>query len=433
MKIYFITFGCKVNSYETQSMKQAFESNGFTISADCKGCEVYIVNSCAVTETGVQKTLKAVRRLRRENPTAVIALTGCLPQSGKTDFEKIPEADIITGTKNRSELPELVKSYLSEQKKLYSIHEFTANDSFAPDAIAFYGENTRAFVKIQDGCNMFCSYCIIPYVRGGFRSKPLDDVVSEVKTLVSAGYREVVLTGINLSFYGTDLGLRLIDAVEAVCKVQGLDRVRLGSLEPKIITDEDIARLSVLEKLCPHFHLSLQSGCNQTLKAMNRKYNCEEYKQIVLKLRKAFKNCSVTTDIIVGFPGETEAHFAESLEFAREMRFSNIHIFPYSKREGTAAALMDNQIPSGVKKMRASVMAEIAGASRSEFLKSQIGLIVPVLFETEKEDGIAHGYSPNYTLIKMFTKNSLQNRIFYVKIVKAEKDDCIGEIVTVNC
>jgi threonylcarbamoyladenosine tRNA methylthiotransferase MtaB len=298
---------------------------------------------------------------------------------------------------------------------------------------ARYGGNTRAFLKIQDGCDSSCSYCVIPLVRGAPHSKPLDEVVREAETLVRAGCKEIVLVGINLSLYGREYGLRTADAVEAVCEAGGVSRVRLGSVEPEALAGGAVERLSRLEKFCPHFHISLQSGCEKTLKAMNRRYTPDEYERLVKEVRTNFENCAVTTDVIVGFPGETDADFRDSLEFVRRAGFSKVHVFPYSKRDGTAAAARtDEQIPRGVIKDRAARMADAANEARREFLESQLGLEVPVLFECEKGGGFPQGYSPNYTLIKILQNNfnnSLRNKIIYVKIVKAEQDCCIGRII----
>ena len=433
MNIYFVTFGCKVNIYETENMKQLFKKHGYTISENENGCDIYVINSCTVTESGDKKIFKELRRLRRENPNAVIALTGCFPQAFAEEAAAIPEADIVTGTKNRKNLPYIIEDFIESRKKQINICEYTSADTFEEMCNEGYTNNTRAFVKIQDGCNMFCSYCIIPYSRGRFRSKPIEQLFNEVRGLANAGYREIVLVGINLWFYGIEYKLRLVDAVEAVCSVEGIERVRLGSIEPEVISDEDIKRLAAQSKFCPQFHLSLQSGCDRTLKAMNRRYTSEEYSELVEKLRNNFDNCAITTDVMVGFPNESDKDFEESLEFVKKIGFSKAHIFPYSQRKGTPAAEMDNQIPTHIKNIRAKKMAEAADLCHHKFLESQIGLVVPVLFEREKSDGIPHGYTPNYTPVKIFTKildKSLRNEIFYVKIIKLEHDYCVGEIIS---
>lgn len=435
MNIYFITFGCKVNLYETENMKQSFSEAGFTISSEESSADIFVVNSCTVTGTGDKKLKKELRRLRRSYPSSVIVLTGCFPQAFAEEAEKLSEADIVTGTKNRAELPKLVQRFIEEKNRIVSVCPYTRNEKFEDMKNRGYENNTRAFLKIQDGCGMFCSYCIIPYSRGGFRSKPVGSIVSEAEGFAAAGYKEIVLAGINLSFYGVDLGKRLADAVEAVCAVEGIERVRLSSIEPETITEEDVKRLSKLDKLCPHFHLSMQSGCDKTLKAMNRRYLSADYERLVNNLRNNFEDCSITTDIIVGFPDETEEDFLKSLDFAEKMGFAKAHIFPYSRRSGTPAAEMDNQVPEEIKHRRAAEMAAAMEKSKENFLKNQVGKVFPVLFEREKADGLHHGYTPNYTSVKILTKyseKSLRNSIFYVKIVSAEKDFCIGEIVSSN-
>ncbi|MDE7288539.1 MAG: tRNA (N(6)-L-threonylcarbamoyladenosine(37)-C(2))-methylthiotransferase MtaB, partial [Oscillospiraceae bacterium] len=349
--------------------------------------------SCTVTGTGDKKLKKELRRLRRIYPNSVIVLTGCFPQAFSEEAEKISEADIVLGTKNRADLPRFVESFIREKSRIISVCPYTRDEKFEDMRNCGYENNTRAFLKIQDGCGMFCTYCIIPYSRGGFRSKPLDSIIAEAEGFAEAGYKEIVLVGINLSFYGVDFGKRLADAVEAVCGVSGIERVRLSSIEPETITEEDVKRLSKLKKLCPHFHLSMQSGCDKTLKAMNRRYLSADYERLVNNLRNNFEDCSITTDIIVGFPDETEEDFKQSLEFAEKMGFAKAHIFPYSKRSGTPAAEMENQVPEEVKHRRAAQMASAMEISKEKFLKSQVGKVFPVLFEREKSDGIHHGYT----------------------------------------
>ncbi|MGN0674268.1 MAG: tRNA (N(6)-L-threonylcarbamoyladenosine(37)-C(2))-methylthiotransferase MtaB, partial [Oscillospiraceae bacterium] len=414
-------------------MKQLFSESGHSVCSTEKEADAFVINSCTVTGTGDKKLKKEIRRLRRNYPQSVIILTGCFPQAFKSEADAITEADIVTGTKNRAELPKLLEDYISQKHRITSVCEYGRNEQFEHMSNKSFENNTRAFVKIQDGCGMFCTYCIIPYSRGNFRSKPLEDIISEVSELAEAGYREVVLVGINLSFYGVDLGKRLADAVEAVCSIDGIERVRLGSIEPETITSGDIERLAKLEKLCPQFHLSLQSGCDKTLKAMNRRYLSADYENIVNLLRDNFEDCSITTDIMVGFPGETDEDFRQSLEFAEKIGFAKAHIFPYSPRKGTPAAEMENQVSEAVKHRRAAQMAEAMEKCRVKFLESQVGKEFPVLFEREKDDGIHHGYTPNYTQVKILTKSSeksLRNRLFYVKIIRLGNDCCIGEILS---
>ncbi|MBQ5317615.1 MAG: tRNA (N(6)-L-threonylcarbamoyladenosine(37)-C(2))-methylthiotransferase MtaB [Oscillospiraceae bacterium] len=433
MNIYFITFGCKVNLYESENMKQNFVNHGYTLSKVENEADIFVINSCTVTGTGDKKLKKEIRRLKRIYPDSLIVLTGCFPQAFSAEAEQIDGVDIVTGTKNRNILPELVSEYITKRDKICCVSKYTRNETFEFMSNLGYENNTRAFVKIQDGCNMFCTYCIIPYSRGNFRSKPIEDIISEVDQLAKSGYKEVVLVGINLSFYGIDFGKRLVDAVEAVCGVNGIERVRLGSIEPEMITEQDVLRLAGLKKLCPQFHLSLQSGCDKTLKAMNRRYLTADYEKIVDLLRKNFDNCSITTDIMVGFPGETDGDFEESLKFVEKIGFAKSHIFPYSPRKGTPAANFDSQVPENVKNQRSTRMIELTDKSTHKFLESQLGKEFPVLFEREKSDGIHHGFTPNYTHIKILTKNSdksLRNLLFYVKILELGKDCCIGEILS---
>lgn len=433
MNIHFKTFGCKVNLYETENMKQNFSQKGFNVTEQENESGIFVINTCTVTETSDKKVFKEIRRLRREYPDSVIAVTGCYPQAFPDEVSDIKEADIIVGTKNRNALPDIITEYLESRIKKVDIFEYSSNDVFEDMCNIGYENNTRAFIKIQDGCNMFCTYCIIPYSRGRFRSKPIEKLKNEAEQLAAAGYQEIVLVGINLSFYGIEYKLRLADAVETVCAINGIKRVRLGSLEPEMINDEDIRRLATQPKFCPQFHLSLQSGCDKTLKEMNRRYTSADYAALVQKLRENFDNCSITTDVMVGFPNETDDDFKQSVDFVKKIGFSKIHVFPYSQRKGTPAADFENQISTQQKNIRARIMTDTAERSRKNFLQSQVGLTVPVLFEREKSDKIPHGYTPNYTLIKIFTKNSgksLRNRIFYVKIERIENDYCVGEIVS---
>lgn len=434
MKVNFISFGCKVNQYETECIKQAFSNNNYIITEKKSDADIYIVNSCTVTSSSDSKVLQCIKRLRNDNPLSLIVLTGCFPQAFMDDAKKITEADIITGTKNRSELLSLVNKALAQKNtdKIVDISDFDGNELLEDMACSEFTEKTRAFVKIQDGCNQFCSYCIIPFARGRIRSKPIDSLKKEISVLAKNGHKEVVLVGINLAFYGSEIGLRLVDAVEACAEIEGIERIRLGSLEPEIISDEDLSRLADIPQFCPHFHLSLQSGCDKTLKEMNRKYNTNEFMCLVEKIRCSFPDASITTDVMVGFPNESDIDFNESLAFVEKIGFSKVHVFPYSKREGTVAAKRPNQIPDNIKSIRAKKMSDTAEKSMQGFLKSQIGKVYPVLFEKESCTNFHQGYSPNYTLVKIpseIGEKSLRRMIFYVKISKYENNYCLGNIV----
>lgn len=431
IKAYYISFGCKVNLYETECIRSLLCDNGISLAKSEPEADIFVINSCTVTSSGDKKLRQTLHGIKRDYPNALTVLTGCYPQAFP-DEAKLLGADITVGSKNKTDISRLIKEFTDKKERLFDIPDISASSSFEPMSVGGFEEKTRAFVKIQDGCNRFCSYCIIPKARGRICSKPIEDVKNEITALASHGYKEVVLVGINLSFYGNEYGLRLVDAIETACAVEGIERVRLGSLEPEILSDSDIKRMSEQPKLCPQFHLSLQSGCEKTLKAMNRHYSPEQYAEIVQKLRTSFDNCAITTDIMVGFPDETDEDFEESCEFVKKIAFSQAHIFPYSRRKGTVAYSMSNQVPDDIKKHRAKVMAELADNLRSEYLKSQVGKVFPVLFEREASPDFHNGHSPNYLFIKVPKKScekSLRNDIFYVKIERIEKDYCIGRII----
>lgn len=431
MYIYFMTLGCKVNMYDTAVMQRLFAEKGHTISETPDNADVCVLNTCTVTSESDSKARKALRRLRREHPDAVIAVTGCYPQAMPSAEALLPEADIVTGTKNRDMLPSLVEDFIEHRERIVYIPQYDKDDPFGQGSCRTVPGHTRAFLKIQDGCDQFCSYCMIPYARGRIRSKPPGDIKAEIAALAESGYREIVLTGINLAFYGKGTALDLADAVGIAADNTGIERIRLSSLEPEMMTDALIGRLADIPKLCPSFHLSLQSGCDRTLAAMNRHYRTADYAALVEKLRERFPGCSVTTDMMAGFPGETDEDHADSLSFAGKMRFSDMHVFPYSLREGTRAAAME-QVPERIKTIRAAQLGRLGEKMHREFLAEQVGSTVPVLFEREKADGLHRGYAPNYTYVKILTKNSeksLRNQIFYVTIEKAESDCCVGTIV----
>ncbi len=431
-RVFFITFGCKVSQYETECMKSCFEEKNFIISDSENDADIFVINSCTVTGSGDSKSLYAVRKLRRNYPDSVIVLTGCLPQASPKIAEKCTEADIVTGTKNRMVIPELVMRTISERQHIIDISDYNNNDEFEDIPCLNSFNKTRALLKIQDGCNCFCSYCIIPYARGRCRSKPMDSLIKEAKSLAESGHREIVLVGINLAFYGKEYGLKLVDAVEECCKIEGIERVRLGSLEPEMISDDDLIRLSHLPEFCPQFHLSLQSGSRWTLQRMNRKYTPEEYMTLVKKIRHIFPDAAFTTDIMVGFPQETEEEFVESMVFAEAVGFSKIHVFQYSLRKGTIAAQLNNQIHKNIKAERAGRMKALGERLQEKYLNSLIGKTVPVLFEKENSDDFHQGHAPDYTLVKIPRKNlkkSLRNQIFYVIIEESHGDYCYGKIL----
>ncbi len=429
MRIAFYTLGCKVNQYETELLSSLFHREGFDIVSRDDEADVYVINSCTVTSTGDSKTRKVLHRIRREHPGALIALTGCFPQAFPDVAEQLPEADVITGSKSRHELIGAVKRAFSTGERIVDIKPHAKGEAFEEMNISSFTERTRAFVKIEDGCERYCSYCIIPKARGFIRSKPLEALKEELSSLAENGYLEIVLVGINLSSYGKDLGLRLIDAVEAACSIEGIKRVRLGSLEPELLSDEDILRMSRQSKLCPQFHLSLQSGCDKTLKRMNRHYDTAEYRRIVDKLRECFPGCAITTDIMVGFPGETEEEFKESLAFARSIQFAKAHVFAYSIREGTRAAQMEGQLSNAVKETRSRLMIQMTNETAAHFLEEQIGQTVPVLFESRRNGLGLEGYTPNYSPVVVQTDKPLTGEIHPVHLIKTAEGFCVGKLL----
>ena len=426
MKVSTITLGCKVNQYETQAMLNQLLQGGFSACQTGEDADIILLNSCTVTSTSDHKVKQTLHKARREHPHAVIVLTGCMPQAFPELAEDLTDADIVLGNSNRSSLLPHILQYLSTRQRIIDIVPHQTKEKFESMSVENFYERTRAFIKIQDGCNRFCSYCIIPYARGRVRSKPLDDLIAEVTQLAEKGYKEIVLTGINLSAFGQDINLHLCDAVEAVCAINGIERVRLGSLEPEQLSEDVIIRLSKQQKLCPQFHLSLQSGCDETLKRMNRHYTSEEYRTIVQNLRNAFDNAAITTDIMVGFPGETEEEFMQSLEFAKEISFSKVHVFAYSQRPGTKACNAPNQITKKVKETRSKQMMHVTNQTKQAFLNQQCGTIQDVLVEREINTNLYEGYTANYTPVQFHSDKNLCGQLVAVHITKANENDCYG-------
>lgn len=429
MKVFIITLGCKVNQYESEAMLKSFLNSGFEKSKEITEADVIVINSCTVTSTSDQKVRQVINRSKKKNYDAIIVLTGCMPQAFPDIAKSFDDVDIVLGNSNRKDVIKSVIKFMSTHQKIINIKPYGKKDDFEKIEIDEFHERTRAFIKIEDGCNRFCSYCIIPYARGRVRSKNLDDLKNEVMRLSDSGYEEVVLVGINLSAYGEDLGLHLCDAVDTVCDIPGIKRVRLGSLEPERMSENVLKRLSKQGKLCPQFHLSLQSGCDDTLKRMNRHYNTDEYYEIVLNIRKLFNNPSITTDVMVGFPSESESEFLESVEFVEKVGFSKAHVFAYSRRPGTKADLEKNQITKDLKASRSKKMIEVTNISREKFLNSQINTVQSVLFERYKDSDFYEGYTKNYTPVLVKSDDILSGKIFNVEIQSVERGVCIGKLV----
>lgn len=418
-----------MNQYESEVMAKQLADHGIGQAEKTETADIVVVNSCTVTAQSDQKVRQTLRRAKRDNPDAVVVLTGCMAQAFPEVSESLEEADIILGNTNRGNLLQHIMTFLSARQRIIDVTPHETGEKFESMSLDGFSERTRAFVKIEDGCNRFCSYCIIPYARGRVRSKPLQDLKNEVEILAKNGYSEVVLTGINLSCYGQELGLHLCDAVEAACSVDGISRVRLGSLEPEQLSPEVIERLAAQKKLCPQFHLSLQSGCDATLKRMNRHYTAEEYRTIVKNLRASFVNAAITTDIMVGFAGETEEEFQQSLAFAKEIGFAKAHVFAYSKRPGTKAYHLDGQLTNKVKEERSREMISVTSETQKEFFRSQVGLIEEVLVEREKEKNVYEGYTRNYTPVFLVSAKDIRGEIVQAEIISAEEEHCIGRIV----
>lgn len=425
MKIRFYTLGCKVNQFETRAMEGELLRHGYVIANENENADVTIINSCAVTAASEQKAKKLIRRIRREDSSTVILLTGCMAQTTKSE---LAEVDIILGNKRRNDIVPVIEQYFEQNRNIRLVEEYTKNDSYEQLIVNDFSERTRAFLKIEDGCNRFCSYCIIPYARGRVRSAPLDYIRNEIEGFEKAGYKEVVVVGINLSSYGSDISLSFADAIKTACSFSNM-RIRLGSLEPESMDLETLKILASFENFCPQFHLSLQSGCDETLRRMNRHYTTADYAKIVSDIRSVFDNPSITTDVMVGFAGETEEEFEKSLQFVKDTGFAKVHVFPYSRRPGTAADKAPNQNSNEIKKRRAEAMGKVASESQAQFMRSQVGRIEKVLLETRCHNGAFEGYTPNYTLTYVNAPEEMAGTVVDVRLVKAEGDHCIGEIV----
>lgn len=422
MLVAFHTHGCKVNQYETQAMRRQLEEAGYeTIeyTADSSTADVLVINSCTVTGESDRKLRQFLRRCRRALPHGVIVLCGCMPQAYPDKAFSLPEVDIVLGNAVRSDLLPKLEEYFAEKTRILCVPEHTKE--YEPLEINTFQGRTRAFVKIQDGCNRFCSYCIIPYARGRVRSRKPEDITAELTHLAANGYKEVVLVGINLTAYGQDCGLTIADAVDAACAVDGLERIRLGSLEPDFITDEVIARLKAQPKLCPQFHLALQSGCDATLKRMNRHYTTAEYADLCARLRHHFPDCALTTDVMVGFPGESEEEFEETCRFVDSIGFARVHIFAYSRRPGTNADRFPNQVDNREKARRSKRMQEICSKHAEAYASRYVGQTVSVLLETPYPDGCIDGHTDTYLTVMVRTDKP-EGTMLSVDI-----DDCKGD------
>ena len=458
MKVLFITLGCKANQYETNAMEQSFLKRGYDIANDSDVPDICVVNTCSVTNIAERKSRQMLRRMKELNKKAIVVACGCYSQVGKDELEKMPEVDIIVGVNEKNNIVEIVEKYIKQSEKIEEVSDVMHEKKFQDFGTTTYTELTRAVVKIQDGCDRFCSYCIIPYARGRVRSRDADSILKEIEAISKQGIKEVVLTGIHIASYGKDFtdekvkeyrekygykgdyikfdpkddlhtgGFRLIELLEQIEKVTDIERIRIGSLEPKLINEEFVKRLANLNKICEHFHLSLQSGCNETLKRMNRRYTVEEFEESAKLLRKYFKDVKLTTDIIVGFPGETEEEFNKTCDFLKKIKFYKMHIFKYSIRKGTVAEKMPNQVDGKIKEERSKILIELSNKNEEEYNQELIGEVVDVLFEERKKEYF-EGHTKNYIMVKVKTTENLQNEIKKVKIVRTENLETYGKII----
>lgn len=429
-KVAFVSLGCKVNQYETNAMSQEFIEKGYEV-VDFNGvADIYIVNTCTVTNMADRKSRQMLRRVKEINSDSVLVACGCYAQVGKEELEKIEEIDLILGNNEKKDIVNFIENYIREKE--FNCRENISDVMHQKEYVEFgtttYTEKTRAVVKVQDGCDRFCSYCIIPYARGRVRSRKLENVVTEVEQIVDKGIQEVVITGIHIASYGKDFkeNIGLIDLLESLNKIDGLKRIRLGSIEPTIITQEFAERLAKLDKICDHFHLSLQSGCDETLKRMNRKYNTEEFEVVTKILREKFPRCSLTTDIIVGFPQETDEEFEKTYEFLKRIGFYKMHVFKYSQRKGTKAAVMPNQVDGSIKEYRSKRLIELSDENEQGYNLEYMNKKVEVLFE-EKDGEFYKGHTMNY--MQVFAKGEdLENKIKDVVINEVKGNVLYGEL-----
>lgn len=411
--VAFCTLGCKVNQYETNAMMQKMIEAGYEVVDFETKADIYIINTCTVTNMADKKSRQMLRRVKEINPEAILVAVGCYAQVAKEKLEQIPEIDLILGINEKND----IVKYVEQASKNTYVSDVLHQTEFLDFGDVTYTEKTRAVIKVQDGCNQFCSYCIIPYARGRIRSRKPESVIKEIADVAKEGIKEVVITGIHIASYGKDFNTeyRLIDLLEEIQKVDGIQRIRLGSLEPTLITEEFVTRLKKLSKICDHFHLSLQSGCNETLKRMNRKYTTDQFRHVVELLRNAYPEVHLTTDVIVGFPGETEEEFNKTYEFLKEIKFYKMHVFKYSPRSGTVAAKMPNQIDGNIKEERSNKLIELSDENEKEYNQKYIGKEVEVLLE-EREGEYLKGHTTNYMVVKMKTNENLENTIQKVTV-----------------
>ena len=420
--------GCKVNQYESEAIAELFAEKGYEIVGIDEEADVYVINTCTVTNFGDKKSRQLIRKVKRQNENAIVAVVGCYAQTAPKELMEIAGVNLVIGTKDRAQIVEMVEQYDRANGVENHVSDIMKERVFEPLSIQKLANRTRAYLKIQDGCSQYCSYCIIPYARGPIRSREPQEVVAEVKRLAENGFKEVVLTGIHVASYGKDRrDTSLPEILKQVHEVEGIERIRFSSIEPNVVTEEFAQTMAALPKVCDHFHLSLQSGCDKTLKEMNRKYDTEKYRQAAATLRKYLPKVALTTDIIVGFPGETEEDFRESYAFAEEIGFAKIHVFPYSPKRGTPAAARKDQLLNAVKAERSHTLIQLSDRMAAEFLADAVGTDAEVLYERAVGDGIYEGHTTNYMKVHGRSEVDLTNRICKTHITRAEGEMLFGD------
>ncbi len=430
--VSFYTLGCKVNQYESEAVSSIFEQNGYEVVSFEQNSDVYIINTCTVTNLSDRKSRQAIRKAKKTNPDSIVIVMGCYAQTSSEEVLKIPGVNMVIGTKDRGRIMEYVERIEAGECRINAVDNIMASRAFEELKLSTYKERTRAYLKIQEGCSQFCSYCIIPYARGPIRSRKPDDILEEVRHLSDSGFLEIVLTGIHLASYGRELeDTNLLDIIEKIHSIEGIKRIRLGSIEPTTITKEFVEAAGRLQKLCPHFHLSLQSGCDKTLTEMNRKYNTDEYRKSVELLKNNIPDVAITTDLMVGFPGETEEDFIKSRDFAEEIGFSKIHVFKYSPRKGTPAAEMKNQVSPEEKERRSEIMLSLSDELEKKYLERYVERNMEVLYEQEMhgEDGYIEGLTNNYIRVMAKGDISLKGKLIETHLSKVNGALFEGKIV----
>lgn len=420
--------GCKVNQYESEAIAELFAEKGYEIVGIDEEADVYVINTCTVTNFGDKKSRQLIRKVKRQNENAIVAVVGCYAQTAPAELMQVEGVNLVIGTKDRAQIVEMVEQYDKNNGVENHVTDIMKERVFEPLSIQKLANRTRAYLKIQDGCSQYCSYCIIPYARGPIRSREPKEVLAEVRRLAENGFKEVVLTGIHIASYGKDRkDTSLLEILKQVHEVAGIERIRFSSIEPNVVTEEFARTIAELPKVCDHFHLSLQSGCDKTLKEMNRRYDAEKYRQAAALLRQYLPRVALTTDIIVGFPGETEEDFQESYAFAKEIGFAKIHVFPYSPKRGTPAAARKDQLPNAVKADRSHRLIALSDKMAADFLAAYVGQEVEVLYEKAVADGVYEGHTTNYIRVRGSSTQDLRNRIVKTRIRKAEAEELFGE------